>query len=216
MADKKSTAEPTPLSRASFRPCPTCSSLRLSPITFDLAFSAALVTLPNWALATEKEQKAKASMNNNDDLAEKIQAEINHHLNEFGRILTKEIIPLLDQNGIVFYYNADIKETHKKEIKEIFCCKVLAFLQPVFLNGNDGHHFLPENNQLYFAVTMQESDGTTLKQAVVNIPSNKLQRFFTLSPIDGKEHVIFVDDIIRENMNFLFLYKTHILLIHQK
>ncbi len=148
--------------------------------------------------------KAKASMNNNDDLAEKIQAEINHHLNEFGRILTKEIIPLLDQNGIVFYYNADIKETHKKEIKEIFCCKVLAFLQPVFLNGNDGHHFLPENNQLYFAVTMQESDGTTLKQAVVNIPSNKLQRFFTLSPIDGKEHVIFVDDIIRENMNFLF------------
>ncbi len=148
--------------------------------------------------------KAKASINNTDDLAEKIQAQVNHHLNEFGRILTKEIIPLLDQNGIVFYYNADIKEAHKKEIKEIFFCKVLAFLQPVFLNGNDGHHFLPENNQLYFVVTMQESDGTTLKQAVVNIPSNKVQRFFTLSPIDGKEHVIFVDDIIRENMNFLF------------
>ncbi len=148
--------------------------------------------------------KAKASINNTDNLAEKIQAQVNHHLNEFGRILTKEIIPLLDQNGIVFYYNADIKEAHKKEIKEIFFCKVLAFLQPVFLNGNDGHHFLPENNQLYFVVTMQESDGTTLKQAVVNIPSNKVQRFFTLSPIDGKEHVIFVDDIIRENMNFLF------------
>jgi polyphosphate kinase len=148
--------------------------------------------------------KAKASMDSADDLAEKIQVEVNHHLEEFGRILTKEIIPLLEENGIVFYYNTPIKEAQKKEIKEIFFCKILAFLQPVFLSGNDSHHFLPENNQLYFVATLQESNSTTLKQSIVNIPSNNIQRFFTLEPLDGKDHVIFIDDIIRENISFLY------------
>ncbi len=148
--------------------------------------------------------KAKASIEITDDIAEKIKAEVNRHLEEFGRILTQEIIPLLEEKGIVFYYDIFIKDVHKKEIKEIFFCKILAFLQPVFLNGNDVHLFLPENNQLYFVVTLQETDNSTLKQAIVNIPSNNVQRFFALKPIDGKEHVIFVDDIIRENMPFLF------------
>jgi polyphosphate kinase len=148
--------------------------------------------------------RAKASIDNAADIVDKIKVEVNRHLKEFGRILTQEIIPSLQENSIVLYYDTAIKEAHKKEIKDIFFCKVLAFLQPVFLNGNDGHSFLPENNQLYFVVTLRESDGTTLKQAIVNIPSNNVQRFFSLKPIEGKDHVIFVDDIIRENMAFLF------------
>lgn len=148
--------------------------------------------------------RAKTGIENVDDLTEKIKAEVNRHFEKFGCILTKEIIPLLEENGIVFYYNTAIKESHKKEIRDIFFCKVLAFLQPIFLNGNDSHSFLPENHQLYFVVTLRENNSSTLKQAIVNIPSNNVQRFFALAPLDGNEHVVFVDDIIRENIAFLF------------
>ena len=63
---------------------------------------------------------------------------------------------------------------------------------------------MPENNRLYFVITLQENEDGLLKQAIVNIPSEKIKRFFTLTPIDGFEYVIFLDDIVRENLVYLF------------
>ena len=147
--------------------------------------------------------RIKASIEMTEDIAEKIQHEVNNQLGLFGSILTQEIIPALKKNGIVFYYNAPIRPEHTREIKEIFLSHILAFIQPIFLEGNN-HNFLPENNQLYFIVTLKEINQGTLKQAIVNIPSGKLQRFYKLTPLEGDEYVIFIDDIIRENLQYLF------------
>ena len=38
----------------------------------------------------------------------------------------------------------------------------------------------------------------------INIPSHKLSRFFVLSPIDGMDYVVFIDDIIRETSTYFF------------
>src|SRR5205085_2870113 len=96
-----------------------------------------------------------------------------------------------------------IRPEHIPEIKEIFLSNVLAFIQPIFLEGSS-HSFMPENNQLYFVVTLKEPDQGTLRQAIINIPSGKLKRFFTLTALEGEEYVIFIDDIIRENLHYLF------------
>jgi polyphosphate kinase len=151
----------------------------------------------------KEKTRNKASIVMTDDTAEKIQNEINRQLGHFGHVLTQEIIPALKANGIVFYYNSSILPEHRKEIKEIFLSNVLAFIQPIFLETSL-HSFLPENNQLYFVVTLKEPNQGLLKQAIVNIPSDKVNRFFTLSPLDGEEYVIFLDDIIRENLHYLF------------
>lgn len=157
------------------------------------------------ALSKLKEKtKQKVSVEPVDDIAEKIQLEVNRQLNIFGSTLTEEIIPELKRNGIVFYYNTAIQADHQQEIREIFLSHVLAFIQPVFIEDNSSQAFMPENNQLYFIVTLREVDHGTLKQAIVNIPSGKLKRFFTLSPLQGEEYVIFLDDIIRENLQFIF------------
>ncbi|MEJ8844453.1 polyphosphate kinase 1 [Lacibacter sp. H375] len=145
----------------------------------------------------------KASVVMADDTAEKIKNEINRQLMHFGHVLTQEIIPELKTNGIVFYYNSEIRAEHKKEIKEIFLSDVLAFIQPIFLESSL-QSFLPENNQLYFVVTLTEPSHGLLKQAIVNIPSDKVKRFFSLTPLEGDEYVIFLDDIIRENLGLLF------------
>jgi polyphosphate kinase len=145
----------------------------------------------------------KASVVMAEDTAEKIQNEINRQLRFFANVLTEEIIPALKKNGIVFYYNSSIRPEHRKEIKEIFLSDVLAFIQPIFLEATS-QSFLPENNQLYFVVTLKEPDHGILKQAIVNIPSDKVSRFFSLTPLDGEEYVIFLDDIIRENLHLLF------------
>jgi len=156
------------------------------------------------ALSSLKEKtKLKASIEATDDIAEKIQQEVNRQLDFFGTTLTQEIIPELKKNGIIFYYDTPIHAGHAREIKEIFLSHVLAFIQPVFIEDSN-HAFMPENNQLYFVVTLREADHGTLKQAIVNIPSGKLKRFFALTPLEGDEYVIFLDDIIRQNLQLIF------------
>ncbi|MEO6252359.1 MAG: polyphosphate kinase 1 [Ferruginibacter sp.] len=157
--------------------------------------------------------RIKAGVASTEDIAEKIQHEVNRQLDIFGAILTQEIIPDLKKKGIVFYYNTPIRAEHIREVKEIFLTNVLAFIQPILIEGDSANTFMPENNQLYFVVTLKEMNQGTLKQAIVNIPSNKLKRFFTLSDLDGEKYVIFLDDIIRENLQFIFP-KLEILNVH--
>jgi polyphosphate kinase len=148
--------------------------------------------------------RIKAGIALTEDIAEKIQHEVNRQLDFLGATLTQEIIPELKKNGIVFYYNTPIRAEHKREVKEIFLANVLAFIQPILIEGETNNSFMPENNQLYFVVTLKEPDQGTLKQAIVNIPSGKIKRFFTLTALEGEEYVIFLDDIIRENLQFIF------------
>ncbi len=148
--------------------------------------------------------RMKASLSSTEDIPEKIQNEINRQLDIYGSTLLKEIIPELKENGIIFYYNSEVRAEHIPEIKEIFLSHVLSFIQPIFLDGHSTHTFIPENNRLYFVVSLKENNQGLLKQAIINIPSNKLKRFFALTPLDGLEHVIFIDDIVKENLAILF------------
>ncbi|HJY22081.1 MAG TPA: hypothetical protein VJ279_04300, partial [Hanamia sp.] len=150
-------------------------------------------------------KKVKKEIDNfKENIAEKVQDEIKSQLNYFGEILHTKILPELENNGIIFYYNTPIREEHLSEIREIFLSNVLSFIQPLYLDGKTEQSFLPENNQLYFVITLQENFDGILKQAIVNIPSEKIKRFFTLTPLDNKEYVIFLDDIVRENLVYLF------------
>ncbi len=146
----------------------------------------------------------KESFLSADDVRQKIHNEIVSQLNEFGEILLSDIIPALKEKKIFFYYSDPLLPVHKDEIKQIFLSKVLSFIQPVFLDIEGTDDFLPENNHLYFIVTISDKLKDTLNQVSVNIPSSKLQRFFELTPVDGVRYVIFIDDIIKENMNMLF------------
>ncbi|HSQ45039.1 MAG TPA: polyphosphate kinase 1 [Ginsengibacter sp.] len=137
------------------------------------------------------------------NIAEKVQDEINRQLDFFGSILHNDILPSLKQNGIIFYYNEVIRIEHLPEIREIFLSNILSFIQPIYLDGKSEKSFMPENNKLYFVITLEDTNGT-LKQAIVNIPSEKTKRFFTLTPLDGFDYVIFLDDIVRENLVFIF------------
>jgi len=136
------------------------------------------------------------------EILEKIQAEITRQLEEFGTILLRNILPGLKEIGINLYYNEPIRQRHKEEVADIFLSQVLSFIQPLLLDGKKKSN--PENNQLYFAIALKKTSEELIRHAIVNIPSDKLPRFFILSSIDDTNHVIFIDDIIRENMQTIF------------
>lgn len=158
------------------------------------------------ALSSLKKKTKKKIEQFEEDIVEKIKTELRQQLNYFGTILNEKILPELKNEGIYFYYNEPIRQEHLQEIREVFLSKVLSFIQPIYLEEKGGRSFLPENNQLYFVVTLSEknSDSDTLNHAIVNIPSNKTDRFFTLTGDENFEYVIFVDDIVRSNLVYLF------------
>jgi polyphosphate kinase len=140
----------------------------------------------------------------NEDIPKKIQDEIQRQLKAYGEILTQRLLPELENAGIVLYYNSPVREEHKAEIRELFLSRVLAFVQPIFLEGSASTNFMPENNQLYLINSLKKPSELQYHHAVVKIPSDKLPRFFQLSAIDGKDYIIFIDDIIRENAYCIF------------
>jgi polyphosphate kinase len=84
-----------------------------------------------------------------------------------------------------------------------FLTQVLAFLQPIYL-AKAGDDFFPGNDQLYFLIILdQEGPGEQL--VILNIPSESLPRFFSTSEA-AVSHILFLDDIIRENLSFVFPY----------
>ena len=97
------------------------------------------------------------------NIVEKIHDEINNQLIYFGSILFNELLPLLKQNGIIFYYNDPIRSEHLAEIREIFLSDILSFIQPIFLDGDVEKKFIPENNRLYFVITLKEKNKRLFK-----------------------------------------------------
>ncbi|WEA01788.1 polyphosphate kinase 1 [Mucilaginibacter sp. SJ] len=120
--------------------------------------------------------------------------------NRFGEILRQELLPALQDQGIQFLHCKPLSEDIQVEAGDIFFNKVLGYLQPVALKGS-GERFFPENNRSYFLVVLD--NGNRQRQVVVNIPTAQLGRFYELKGTGGPV-ILFLDDIIRHHLPYLF------------
>ncbi len=133
-----------------------------------------------------------------------VQETVKEQLHQFGSILHQQLLPALEKENVCFYYNKPIDERHHLEMREIFLSKVLSFIQPVFLGTRKVEGFWPENGKIYFVVTLHNVKRNSISHAMVNIPSQKLKRFYVLQKINDQHQVVFIDDIIKENLSTVF------------
>ena len=146
-----------------------------------------------------------------ENLSQTVIDYVQTHLEDFGRIFRRQILPSLEENNIHLYYGDNIREEHKETVMDFFLSRVLSFLQPVILKTeNQGNIFL-ENNYLYFIVDIEDTDIPDVHEyALLNIPSDQLPRFSELPKIEDKYYLLFLDDVIRENLTEVFPgYKIH-------
>jgi polyphosphate kinase len=156
------------------------------------------VRIPVLYAVDQIKAKGKKEINIHSPIAQAIEL-IEHQQQKFGKLLTGEIIPQLARQHIVFWYNIDFDEDIFNQTANWFYSQVMAFLRPVYLSRDK---FYPKNNRLYFLIILKQPDGTE-EQVILNIPSDKLPRFFSINA--GKKlHVIFIDDIIRFHLPVLF------------
>jgi polyphosphate kinase len=139
------------------------------------------------------------------DLVHRVQAMVLQQQEEFGAILREQIIPELQQKHICLYYNETIRPEHTETVREYFLSHVLSFMQPVILQKENQAGIFLENNALNFIVDLSKNHQPDKHlYALLNIPSVQLSRFSEL-PMTGDDHyIIFLDDVIRENVNEIF------------
>ncbi len=118
---------------------------------------------------------------------------------QFGQILVQQLLPALAQKGIFLLYNQPLPAALSDLAVDYFFTTVAAFLQPFFITPKT--NFFPENNKLYLLVSLRGKQEET--QAIINIPSDALPRFFSIEE-KGTRYILFIDDIIRQQLPFLF------------
>lgn len=144
---------------------------------------------------------ATKAKNNEADVLMKVQETVRAQQNIYGNLLRTQILPELDRHGVHLYYSENLGEAHQKYATDFFYTQALSFLQPVILNPAEPVLEL-SNNALYFIVPLQSEQEDIY--AIVNIPQENLSRF-VLIPQSGKTHfILFLDDIIRSNIQKVF------------
>lgn len=164
------------------------------------------VRYPVVALYSQLKNKTlhKSALPVDKQLSATVQSIVSAQLEEFGHIMQTMILPGLEANGIIVYYNKPAPAEFQTQIRELFFSRVLAFIQPVFVGETFQHDFFPVDNKLYFFVLLAREGQDLLSHAIVNVPADKDSRFFTLEPEDDRQHIVLLDDIIRDNLSCIF------------
>lgn len=139
------------------------------------------------------------------ELVGQVQLMVNQHQEEFGQILRQQILPELLRNNICLYYGEALRKEHTDTVREYFLSKVLSFLQPLLLQKDNQLNVFLENNALYFILDLEAPDSPGRHTyALLNIPSLNLPRFSELPMLGDDHYIVFLDDVIRENLTEVF------------
>lgn len=126
----------------------------------------------------------------------------NKQQDKFGKIIRETILPELNNNCIVLYYNMDYMADHLDAIDDFFYTEVLSFIQPRIIKRKDLSPLFLENQELYIVCDL-EKDGEEYI-GIVDIPSKHLGRFVTLPKVKNVNYYSFIDDVIKHHCDVVF------------
>ena len=135
----------------------------------------------------------------------KITARVNAQLEDRIRIYEKKILPGLRSQHIVFYQSRnELGEIHRQFIQRFFREEVFPFLQPVQVDKERVRIFL-RDRRLYLAVRAIEKESRIKEYFIIKMPYSKVPRFVQLPQIGDDYYIMFLEDIIKFNLNKIFV-----------
>lgn len=174
---------------------------------------ASLRSLLDLKKKTQKELKFDV-----EKLLEKLHKTVVKMQEEYGDTFVNIIKPELEQNNIYLIDHTQLNIVQKEFISELFNSQVVPHIMPMIIARKKITPFL-RNQRLYLAVKLSSKhNGSSDKQlkhkrylsAIVEIPTNHIDRFILLPKIGNNNYVMFLDDIIRYFLpNIFYGYNVH-------
>ena len=136
-----------------------------------------------------------------------INSEVTAQEKEYYRIFNNMILPELKRNGIVLYQTDKVEPFHREYVKKYFNEEVFPYLQPMIIQKDDIHSFI-QDGRIYQVISLlkkkKKSDKLGCTYAIMKIPYTKIPRFIELPSHGGNHYIIFIDDVIKANMQSVF------------
>ena len=160
------------------------------------------------ALLRLKDKHASKLDFNPARLLKEIQNVVVKQQRNFGDIFSHSILPALEDAGILLDLDGSFTEEQHEFAQEYFRTQVRDHLEPIVLHSAGELPFL-KNKGLYLAAELwpqQVSSPVFIEEpfyGLLEIPSH-LPRFVEIPSEDSVKHVVFLDDIIRNNLDSIF------------
>jgi polyphosphate kinase len=154
-----------------------------------------------------------------EKLLEEIFQEVHRQQEVFGDIFRGKILPELADHGIHLIVGQPTAPEHQAFVQAYFEEEVQPFLHPELLRKGKILHFL-RDNALYHAVKLcnrpRNYEGLLpaekkvlaskkrIRYALIQIPTHYFSRFVKLPSLNGQHYYMFLDDVIRCNLNNIF------------
>ncbi len=139
-----------------------------------------------------------------------INKEVTAQEEEYYRIFHDRILPELKKNHIILYQTDRIEPFHKTFVEKYFNEEVFPYLQPMIIQKN-GIHSLGGDGRIYLVISLQrkrkrksENQKARYTYAIMKIPYTRLPRFIELPPHEGFYYIMFIEDIIKANLQSVF------------
>lgn len=120
-------------------------------------------------------------------------------------------MPELNRQNVYLYQNEKPEPFHEEFVHNFFNEEVFPFLSPVMIQAGDIRTFI-RDRRLYLVIRMIKRSKRMNEPgfvpeyhyALMKIPYAKVPRFIELPQHDGKYYIMFIDDIIRANLQNVF------------
>lgn len=140
-----------------------------------------------------------------EDLLDQIHKIVRKQQEEYGSIFRNQLLKEMRTHGVFLISDKELRTTQEKFLQHYFKETIFPHIKPNFLNHTDSVPFL-QNKQLYLAVQLKLIDVSHAKYeyAIIELPTQYIPRFIELPKLERKWYVIFLDDVIRKNLQFIF------------
>ena len=160
------------------------------------------------AIATGAAHSDEESVQSAMQLVTEINEEVNRQLEERIRIYEQKILPALRQQHIIFYQSRNVEPFHKEFLRRFFREEIFPYLSPVPVSKDKVISFL-RDNRLYLAVRLHSKgtlpgDPDHTQYFVMKLPYSKVPRFIELPKQDKNYYLMFIEDIIKANIDTIF------------
>lgn len=136
-----------------------------------------------------------------------IKKEVTEQLKDFENTFYNQIIPELEESGIILWQNQKLTQEHTDYLKDYFSKEVLPEIQPVLLSSSGAVLSFLKDNVIYLALKIHKKSRPPeykSNYAVIQIPSDTLGRFVSLPRLHNKFLYMFTEDVIRKHLYMIF------------
>ena len=108
------------------------------------------------------------------------------------------------ENNIFLITEKELSDEQKRYVKSYFNQEVRKHIFPLMLGDTLNYNNFKDQS-VYLAVELKDSTGKSKNcHSLIELPTSDLPRFFNLPNIENKKYLIFLEDIVRANLDVVF------------